>query len=296
MKKTLLAFILAAMVIFSACGGSKNSYADSNSSVGSAPENKVSYEDGKADSVNINKDTAIQSQQMVIISYRMELECEDIGKTADKIRERCGQAEGYVESEEISQYSGYIVIRVPSKESQGVVDFLNDKFDVTRSKKSTQDITDKYVDNDARITNLKAEEAQILEVLKKANTVESILSVQNKLYEIRGEIESLEALKKSWDSRVQYSTIEIDITQKTIISDSKRSIIGGSEFFRAIKKGFTNTTVGLILFIQRLIIFLVSNILLIIIIAGGAYGAVRLYRRKPRGKDPKEASNTKIKE
>ncbi len=293
MKRIVLVCILAAMVVFSACGGGKSSRADSNSSGGSAPENKASYESGKADSENTNKDTAIQSQQMVIISYGIDLECENISEAVDKIRDKCVQAEGYVESEEVNQYSGYIVIRIPSKEGQEVVDSLNDEFDITRSQKSTKDITDDYVDNDARLTNLKAEEAQILEVMKKASTVEDILSVQKRLYDIRGDIESLEALKKSWDSRVQYSTIEIDIAQKTIVSDSKRSVIGRSEFFRAMKKGFTNTTVGLILFIQRMIIFLVSNILVIIIIVGGAYGAVRLSRRRARGREPKKENSSK---
>jgi hypothetical protein len=295
MKKTALAFALAFMFIFSACGGgAKSSNTGSDSSSGNkGAYNNGEYDSGKPEADNTKGNASQQSTQLVIVNYNLDVECEDVDEAIDKIRGKCDQAGGYVESQESSQYNGNMVLRVPSKAGQEFVDFLDDNFEVDRTQKSTQDITDKYVDNDARLTNLKAEEAQILEVMKKASTVEDILSVQDKLYGVRSEIESLEALKKSWDSQVQYSTIAVNISQKAIVTETKKSIIGGSEFIKAIKKGFTNTAIGLILFLQRLAIFIISNILVLAILAGAVYGAVRISRRKKNRKEPGEADQQK---
>lgn len=279
MKKTALAFILALMFIFSACGGAKNSNTGSKPSSGG--NNGYNYDgESKPQTDEAKEDVSKQTTQLVIVNYNLDVKCDDIDEATDKIRDRCNQAGGYVESQECREYYGYMVLRVPSKESQEFVDFLDESFQVERSQKSTKDITDKYVDNDARLTNLKAEEAQILEVMKKASTVEDILNVQNRLYDVRSEIESLEALKKSWDTQVQYATITVTISQKAIVTETKKSIISGSEFIKAIKKGFANTAIGMILFLQRLVILVISNILVIIILAGAGYGAVRLYKRK----------------
>ena len=294
MKKIVFALVLAIMVILTACGNSfKNSDAKvSKPSAGGSNYNSTSVNESsevKNDSTQQN----VSRQQMVIISYMLDVECDDLAKAVDSIRQRCDDNGGYVESEETSQYYGCLVIRVPSGSSDEFVKFLDDSFDINRTQKGTQDITDSYVDNEARLTNLKAEESQILEVMKKASTVEDILSVQGRLYEVRGEIESLEALKKSWDSRVQYSTIEINISQKAIVNETKKSIISGSEFVKAIKNGFANTGIGLILFIQRLIIFLISNILVLIILAGAAYGAVRLSRKRKSKRQAGETGQAK---
>lgn len=283
MRKTVLVFILALVFLFSACGGGTK-----NSTSGSAPPSlndngndyKEGYDSGESQADNSQGNVTRQSQQLIIVNYSLNVECEDVGKAIEKIMDKCDESGGYVESQESSQYNAYMVLRIPSKSGQDIIDFINDSFYVKRSQKSTKDITDNYVDNDARLTNLKAEEAQILEVMKKASTVEDILKVQSRLYDVRAEIESLEALKKSWDNQVQYSTIAISLSQKAIVTETKRSIISGSDFLKAIKNGFSNTAIGLALFLQRLVIFIISNILVLIILAGAIYGAVRIYKRR----------------
>ena len=64
---------------------------------------------------------------------------------------------------------------------------------VESEKVEAQDVTRHYVDQDASIRNLRAEEAQYLAILKQAGTVKDMLLVTDKLSEVRGQIEQQQA-------------------------------------------------------------------------------------------------------
>ena len=138
------------------------------------------------------------------------------------------------------------------------------------------------MDNDARLKNLRAEESQVLEVLKKANTVDEILKVQTELYRVRGEIEVLESRKKTWDKQVDYSTVRLNISKKQIVSDKKIKILNSNDFFNSMGKGFKNTFMYLILTFQTIIIFLFSNLIPFAILGGLGYGCYRTINKKKK--------------
>jgi uncharacterized protein DUF4349 len=67
-----------------------------------------------------------------------------------------------------------------------------------------QDVTKQYVDQEARLRNLRAQEQQYLGILRKTATVKDTLEVSEKLNEVRGAIEErqaeFEALSKQADT------------------------------------------------------------------------------------------------
>ena len=64
---------------------------------------------------------------------------------------------------------------------------------VENEKIAAEDVTRQYVDQDASIRNLRAEEAQYLTILKRATTVKDMLAVTENLSEVRGQIEQQQA-------------------------------------------------------------------------------------------------------
>ena len=63
---------------------------------------------------------------------------------------------------------------------------------MSRSESTTgQDVTEQYTDLDSQLRNLEASEAQLLELMKQAGTVEEILKVQQELTNTRGQIEQI---------------------------------------------------------------------------------------------------------
>ncbi len=73
-----------------------------------------------------------------------------------------------------------------------------------------QDVTKQYVDQEARLRNLRAEEQQYLAILRKAATVKDTLEVSDKLNEVRGGIEERQAEFKALSKQVE--TVAINIT------------------------------------------------------------------------------------
>lgn len=237
----------------SAGSGSKNSAADS------ATATVVSQTETKSQEKKI-----IQTGQITII-------VEDIKKSSSNIRTTVNDLGGYMESENIMEYNSDARVRIPAEKLDVFVEYMAKNFDVRNQQMSAQDITDTYVDNDARLLNIKAQEAQILEVMKSAKTVEEILKVQNELFRVRSDIEVMQGRKKVWDRDVNFSTVTVSASKKQSAIESKIKILTGSEFGKAISKGFSKSTTSVILFFENLIIFILSNIIVLLILVVVGY-------------------------
>ena len=237
----------------SAGSGSKNSAADS------ATATVVSQTETKSQEKKI-----IQTGQITII-------VEDIKKSSSDIRATVNDLGGYMESENIMEYNSDARVRIPAEKLDVFVEYVTKNFDVRNQQMSAQDITDTYVDNDSRLLNIKAQEAQILEVMKSAKTVEEILKVQNELFRVRSDIEAMQGRKKVWDRDVNFSTVTVSASKKQSAIESKVKILTGSEFGKAISKGFSKSTTSVILFFENLIIFILSNIIVLLILVVVGY-------------------------
>lgn len=77
----------------------------------------------------------------------------------------------------------------------------------------TQDVTKQYVDQEARLRNLRAQEQQYFGILRKAATVKDTLEVSDKLNEVRGAIEERQAEFEALSKRVE--TVVLNITLRS---------------------------------------------------------------------------------
>lgn len=101
---------------------------------------------------------------------------------------------------------------------------------------SSRDVTDEWVDLEARIKTQKKLEEQYLEILKNATRVDDLLSVQKQLAEVRGEIEKAEGKKRLLDTQIALSTI-------TVTFQGERQLVAFSTgaFGRAAKRASADT-------------------------------------------------------
>jgi hypothetical protein len=84
-----------------------------------------------------------------------------------------------------------------------------------------QDVTKQYVDQEARLRSLRAQEQQYLGVLRKAATVKDTLEVSDKLNEVRGAVEERQAEFEALSKQVE--TVAINITLR---SESDAQVFG----------------------------------------------------------------------
>jgi uncharacterized protein DUF4349 len=119
-------------------------------------------------------------------------------EAAEKIRALAEGLGGFLVSSQVSggpNASGAaLTIRVPAarfEEARAEIRKLGLR--VESEKVEAQDVTRQFVDEEANLRNLRAEEAQYLSILKQAHTVKDTLAVSDKLSDVRGQIEQQQA-------------------------------------------------------------------------------------------------------
>jgi polyhydroxyalkanoate synthesis regulator phasin len=147
-----------------------------------------------------------------------------------------------------------VTVRVPSTTFSKAMDEIRKVGNrVNHEKVTGQDVTEEYIDLEARIKTQKALEAQFLEIMKQANNVTSALEVQRQIAEVRTEIERLEGRLRYLENQSSLSTINITL-------QTPMQMVSSSGFYYNIKKAFNDgidVAAEITLFFIRLIIVLI---------------------------------------
>lgn len=127
-------------------------------------------------------------------------------------------AGGYVSSlnefvDGLGRRSVTIQARVPSDRFDRTVLDLEAMGKVLNKQVTAQDITEEYVDTEARARSLKKTEERLIEHLAKSGVLEDILRVEKELTRVREEIERLDGRLRFLGDRVKYSTITITVQE-----------------------------------------------------------------------------------
>jgi hypothetical protein len=105
-----------------------------------------------------------------------------------------------------------LVVRIPENHFGAALDQIRAlASNVPEARITGQDVTEEFIDLEARLKTQKALEQQFLQIMKQANKVEDALEVQRQIAEVRTEIEKLEGRKRFLENRSSLSTITINI-------------------------------------------------------------------------------------
>ncbi len=124
-----------------------------------------------------------------------------------------------------------ITIRVPSVEFDGLLDDVSSG--VTRFDKREVraiDVTDEFVDVEARLKTKKETESRYRELLKQANSVEEILKIEEQIGKLREDIESTEGRLRLLKDRESYSTLTVSFYESIFRTDGFWSRIKANFF------------------------------------------------------------------
>jgi len=113
--------------------------------------------------------------------------------------------------EEDSMKSGVVTIRIPVDAFDNALSDAGKLGEVKNQYITTEDVTEEYVDLEARITNSEAHVRQLLELLSRAKTVDEILQVQQVLTSAQAELEQLKGRLRYLDEHTSYSTLTMSI-------------------------------------------------------------------------------------
>ena len=169
-----------------------------------------------------------------------------------------------------------MTVRVPSQNfdlflneiSQGVT-FFDTK------EVSAEDVTEQYIDIEARLIAKKRLENRYLELLKKATKVIEILEIEKQLSAIREEIESKQGQLLYLQNQISMSTITIEF-YKTVAENEGATISYGSKIWNGIVSGFNS--------FSDFLVSLISVWPFLIVLAVVIYGIKKWLKRRAQNK------------
>jgi hypothetical protein len=206
----------------------------------------------------------------------LNITVDDYKKARTEIEAIIKASNSYIgnENEQNSTYSitNDMVIRVVNKDFEGMVSrLLGVATNVNSKNISAEDVTAQFVDIQSRLKSKKEIEKRYLDILNKASKVTDVLEIEQKLGEIREEIEAKEGELKYLGDQVDYSTINLTFHQ-----DFEYTPADKPGFFGRIGHAFGNGWNGFLSFL----VGIVYAWPLWIILGGIAYFLVRFIRRK----------------
>lgn len=182
-----------------------------------------------------------------------------------------------------------LVVRVPATQFGAALDQIRSTGSrVIQEKITGQDVTEEFIDLEARIKTQKALELQFLEIMKQAHKVEDALEVQRQIADVRTEIEKLEGRKRFLENRASLSTITVNLQSPTAIA------VNTTGFGRDIREAVADSVDvarGIVLFLIRFVIVMIP-VFILIILPGWfiARFALRRMRKLRRASQPESDS------
>src|SRR5215510_7751314 len=139
-------------------------------------------------------------------------------------------------SQNVASTEVNIVVRVPAQKFQATIDEIRAVGGrILHEKSSGDDVTEEYIDLEARIRTKKALETQFLEIMKQARRISDAMEVQTQLAGVRTEIERLEGRRRFLENQSALSTINIALhTPIQVVAAATRG------FFYDLKAAFGN--------------------------------------------------------
>jgi hypothetical protein len=165
----------------------------------------------------------VAAGQKVISDAQVEIEVEagmfqNVFSQALLLADRYGgylvSSNSYASGDDGTMKTGTVAIRVPSTSFAKALDDAGKLGSLKSQNLSSQDVTEEYVDLQARIKNSEAYVNSLEALLAKAKTVDEILQVQSVLTYAQQDLEQLKGRLRFLDEHTSYSTITMSIFEK----------------------------------------------------------------------------------
>ena len=222
----------------------------------------------------------------LIKNVDMSVETEEYDALIPALENQVASLGGYIEEMSVSNRiyhytndmnlknmrSAYMTARIPKENLDAFVSAVAQQSNVVRRYESVTDVTLQYVDLESHKKALSAEQDRLLELMEKAETVEDIITIEGRLSEVRYQLESMESQLRTFDNKIDYSTVNISIDEVEIYSPNEttsawqRISSGFMNSLRGVGRGISNFAIWFIIHLPYIIVWAVIIVVIILII------------------------------
>jgi hypothetical protein len=165
----------------------------------------------------------VASTRKLIRNTWLTLKVSDVPKVAQQVRQIAEQLNGYIAHAAQSRspdgtWHATMTVRVPSDRYFEALSRLQQLGQVDDLREQVQDVTEEFVDLQARVRVLKRSEERLMELLKRSGKISELMQVERELAQRRSEIEMLEGRLRYLTHQTTFSTIQV-----TLVSRSPRA-------------------------------------------------------------------------
>lgn len=234
MKKKIVVISLAlamSLSMLAGCGGSN--YKTSDTASYYEAEESAAYEDyyevAETEAPNLGDDATTVDQnaaeskantsRKLIRTVNLSVETENFTVLNSKIKNKTQELGGYVESSSLSGKEEYhsrnasYTLRIPAANADQFIADVEGQGNVTESSENVQDVTLTYVDINSRKESLQVEYDRLEQLLLDADSIEELIYIEERLAEVRYEIQSIESQLRTYDNKVDYTTIYLYLSE-----------------------------------------------------------------------------------
>lgn len=221
------------------------------------------------------------ADQQVIVSGKLIFETTDIIFARNQAKIQVGARNGYIEFEAVERLPDrikhHLIIRVPSQHFTNLQDSLARLAKVVIEKSVyRQDISDQFIDLEARLNTARLLEARYLAMLGSSRQLEEVMKMEQELNKVRQNIEKLEGELKELGKGIQYAYLQLELYEKVMLYGRFKNLL-----VDGLNKGIQR--------VLELIIWLVNYwpIVLVVLLSGLVY-VVFHFRKKKKKKEKKK--------
>ena len=227
MKKriALILTLLMALSILTSCGSAvmmdaaennyKSEYDYMYSESVSAGGTEVDFSD---------KDTTLDAadtvEKKIVKTYRIYLESKAFDDALSLITHEAERLGGYVSQSSVSgnastgrSRSASYTMRIPGADAEAYIDTISAVCNVRSTSLTTDDITDSYYGSKARMESLVEQESRLEAMMDKAQTLSEMLAIEDKLTDVRAQINALNKQIQLMDKSVDYSYVYVELSE-----------------------------------------------------------------------------------
>jgi hypothetical protein len=162
------------------------------------------------------KEIVLADAPKIISKAELNLLVANCADTRKKIEDIAAAESGFLESSTLQDNWAKMTLRVPSVRFDAVRTKLRAlAIRVREDSVSAADVSKQYVDREARLRNLRAEEQQFLAIMKNAHSVPDVLAVSKELSEVRGQIDRADTELRNLKDEIDMAEIEINLISQT---------------------------------------------------------------------------------
>lgn len=226
-------------------------------------------------------DTGFRS---VIRTAHLALEVDNFEAAARRLLDIAEGAGGFIADSAYAEDGGIprgdFTLRVPAPRFSAAIRGVEALGTVRQRQISAQDVTEEFVDLQARQRNLKHHERQLLAFMDRATKVSDLLAVEQELSRVRGEIEQITGRLNFLSHKVDLATIEVGVQQKQ--KPKTTGLWDFSDTFAQMDAALV-ASIKQILFTTERILLLASTLVPVAALAAVAWLLVRRVRRVGAG-------------